>query len=121
MCLWPIFILVGTSHARAGRTGNSKLVSSMAQQPFIGSKISLVSVADMRYEGILFAINTDEATVALNNVRSFGTEGRKATTGEPEVAPSPQIYEFIIFRGKWRATGLVMTRSRQGHQRPHCL
>ena len=29
-------------------------------------------------------------------VKSFGTEGRK----KPEIAPSNEIYQFIIFRGK---------------------
>uniref|UniRef100_A0A0G4HVI9 Uncharacterized protein n=1 Tax=Chromera velia CCMP2878 TaxID=1169474 RepID=A0A0G4HVI9_9ALVE len=64
--------------------------------PYIGSKISLISNSDIRYEGILYNINTVESTVALQNVKSFGTEGRKV----PEVGPSEEIYDFIIFRGK---------------------
>lgn len=64
--------------------------------PYIGSKISLVSNAEIRYEGTLYTINTEESTIALQNVKSFGTEGRK----KPEVPRSSEIYQFIIFRGK---------------------
>ena len=33
---------------------------------YIGSKISLISKAQIRYEGILFAINSQDATVSLS-------------------------------------------------------
>ena len=33
--------------------------------PFIGSKISLVSRAEIRYEGILYTIDANESTLAL--------------------------------------------------------
>ena len=50
------------------------------------------------YVGTLHEINSDESTVSLENVRSFGTEGRKGKP-EEEVAPSEQLYEYIVFRG----------------------
>ncbi|SCO69077.1 trailer hitch homolog, putative [Plasmodium vivax] len=71
-------------------------MSSVSTLPYIGSKISLISNSEIRYEGILYTINTHESTVALQNVRSFGTEGRR----QPDIPPSNEIYDFIIFRGK---------------------
>lgn len=64
--------------------------------PYIGSKISLITTSDIRYEGILYTLNREESTIAVQNVRSFGTEGRRM----PEVPMSNEIYDFIIFRGK---------------------
>ncbi|KAM4059233.1 scd6-like sm domain-containing protein [Hirsutella rhossiliensis] len=65
---------------------------------FLGSRISLISKSDIRYVGTLHEINSDESTVSLENVRSFGTEGRRGRP-EDEVAPSDQVYEYIVFRG----------------------
>jgi len=68
----------------------------MSSLPYLGSKIALISNAEIRYEGILFQINTEESTISLQQVRSFGTEGRRT----PNLPGSDEIYEFIIFRGK---------------------
>ncbi len=38
-----------------------------ASAPYLGSRISLISNANMRYEGTLFTIDPVEATVALHN------------------------------------------------------
>lgn len=63
---------------------------------FVGSKISLISKAGIRYLGTLVNINAAESTVALENVISFGTENRPCPTPYP---PSKTTYNYIKFRG----------------------
>lgn len=41
-------------------------------------------------------ISSENSTVALEQVVSFGTEGRRL---EDEVPPSDNVYEYIVFRG----------------------
>ncbi|XP_067125658.1 protein LSM14 homolog B-like [Centruroides vittatus] len=67
----------------------------MSGMPYLGSKISLISKSEIRYEGILYTIDAKESTVALAKVKSFGTEDRP--TDRP-VAPRDEVYEYIIFR-----------------------
>lgn len=82
--------------------------------PYIGSRISLISKAEIRYEGILYDVNKNDATVTLSKgyttryspnqcssylyhlVRSYGTENRPA---QKQVQPRNEVYEYIIFRG----------------------
>lgn len=50
------------------------------------------------YVGTLHEINPEASTIALENVVSFGTEGRRGNPAE-EIPPSSSIYEYIVFRG----------------------
>lgn len=72
----------------------------MAHNPLLGSRISLISKKNIRYEGTLYSINEVDATVALQNVRAFGTEGREKT--DPTctfVAPQDAVHPYLLFRG----------------------
>ena len=51
-----------------------------------------------RYVGVLHEIDSENSTVSLEQVRSYGTEGRK---GDPslEISASDNVFEYIVFRG----------------------
>jgi hypothetical protein len=60
----------------------------------------LISKKNIRYEGILYSINEADATVALQNVKSYGTEGRENLNPETQfVAPQEGIHAYLMFRG----------------------
>ncbi|KAI6716756.1 hypothetical protein JHW43_000708 [Diplocarpon mali] len=65
---------------------------------FLGARISLISRSDIRYVGTLHEINSENSTVALENVSSFGTETRKENPDD-YIPPSDSVYEYIVFRG----------------------
>lgn len=81
----------------AGPGWATAAMSSSSGTLNLGSKISVISKAQIRYEGILYTINRDNATVELAKVRSFGTEDRP--TDRPSTPPREEIYEYIIFWG----------------------
>lgn len=59
------------------------------------AKVRIVTKSDIRYEGKLYQINATEKTVALKDVKSFGSEDR---CKDRFVPPSDVIYEYIVFR-----------------------
>lgn len=61
----------------------------------IGSVISLVSNKDIRYEGVLYAIDQEKSSVTLQSVKCFGTEGR--TGAGQEYLPDDKVYDYILF------------------------
>ena len=68
-----------------------------------GNRISLISKKNIRYEGVLYSINESDATVALQDVKSFGTEGRELldTTGQTNfVPPQDTVHTYLLFRGQ---------------------
>ena len=61
-----------------------------------GSLISLITNAQVRYEGTLIEINRVERSMNLQNVRSFGTEGRR--DGKNEISAHENTIPSVIFK-----------------------
>ena len=59
--------------------------SGTTDSPYLGSKISLVSKAKIRYEGILYTIDANESTVALSKGKTFDFARRKTTFSQFDI------------------------------------
>src|SRR5690349_5594903 len=87
-----------------------------ADSPY-GNKISLISKSHIRYVGILKDVNEEEQTIALEQVYSMGTEGRKGNRLE-EIPPSKDVYEYIQFRATDVISVQFETEAQQAPQAP---
>ncbi|KAK5105680.1 hypothetical protein LTR62_002492 [Meristemomyces frigidus] len=85
---------------------------------YIGSRISLISKSEIKYIGTLHEINSENHTVALENVTSHGTEGRKGNPAE-EIPGSDRVYEYIVFRGSdVKELNIVAAPAKEENTRP---
>ena len=62
-----------------------------------GSKLSIITTAQIRYEGILQRADPLTKAMTLMQVRSFGTEGRRGG-GPNEVQVQDNIIEEVTFK-----------------------
>ena len=76
-------------------TNQAYMSEQMEPQLSLGSKLTIISKAGIRYEGTLYLIDTVKESIALQNVRSFGTEKRNVPKFHH---PKPQIFECIVFK-----------------------
>ena len=56
--------------------------SSIKSDQLVGSVISLITNAQVRYEGTLIDLDKVQRSMHLQNVKSFGSEGRRNGVGE---------------------------------------
>lgn len=59
------------------------------------SRVRIITHSNLRFEGVIYQINKNEKTIALKDVRNFGTEEREV---EKFVPPSNMIYDFLVFK-----------------------
>ena len=87
--------ILSLSRFKSPLTRYKPMTDHMEPQLSLGSKLTIISKAGIRYEGTLYLIDTVKESIALQNVRSFGTEKRNVPKFHP---PKPQIFECIVFK-----------------------
>lgn len=88
----------------------------MSLLQYKGVTISLISRSDIRYIGVLDDINQETSSIALVNVKSCGTEGRKNSPYE-EIPANDNVFPYICFRAS-DVKDLVVEQEMQASQPP---
>lgn len=88
----------------------------MSLLQYKGVTISLISRSDIRYIGVLDDINQETSSIALINVKSCGTEGRKNNPYE-EIPANDNVFPYICFRAS-DVKDLVVEQEMQPPQPP---
>ena len=68
----------------------------MQSDKLVGSIISLITNAGVRYEGTLVKVDGTERSMNLKDVKSYGTEGRR--NGVNEIPAHENIIPSVVFK-----------------------
>jgi len=71
-------------------------MSAVQPDKLVGSCISLITNALVRYEGTLVTLDKVERSMNLKDVKSFGTEGRRE--GKNEIPPHENVIPSVVFK-----------------------
>lgn len=69
---------------------------NLNSQSLLGSRLSIISTVQARYEGILSEVDPVAKTMRLKNVKNCGTEGRRA--GVNEIQASEMEIQEVLFK-----------------------
>jgi len=70
--------------------------SALQQKTIIGSKLSIITTAQIRYEGILHQADPITKAMTLMQVKNFGSEGRRG--GTQEIDSQDNVIDEVIFK-----------------------
>ena len=93
----PVRTTTTTTTTPTTTTPTTPVTSEEQNKNYLGCTLSLISKSEIRYVGTLVLVNSQDQTLTLQNVQSFGSEGRRGG-GENEISASDESFEYIIFR-----------------------